>query len=81
MVKELTIPDAIWGEARRDTVHNTYKDVFRKQDYQTRGFISAIVNNRQPEPSFEDGMKVQRVLDAAMRSGREHRRVLVGEIT
>src|SRR5664279_1434509 len=70
-VKELVIPDAIWGNARRDRVHNTYKDVFRQQDHMTRGFISAIVNGTEAEPNFSDGMKVQRMLDAALLSAKD----------
>ncbi|HVU11190.1 MAG TPA: Gfo/Idh/MocA family oxidoreductase [Phototrophicaceae bacterium] len=81
MVKPLEIPDSIWNGARRDTVHNTYKDVFRTQDFMTRGFISAIVDHTSPSPTFADGMKVQRMLDAAMLSGKTHRRVLIEEIT
>jgi len=80
-VKELAIPEAIWGNVRRDTVHNTYKDVFRQQDNMTRGFIEAIVNGVDAEPTFTDGMNVQRVLDAALLSAKTHRRVSVDEIT
>ncbi|MBA3872742.1 MAG: Gfo/Idh/MocA family oxidoreductase [Anaerolineae bacterium] len=81
MVKDLVIPDAIWGNARRDTVHNTYKDVFRQQDNMTRGFIQAIVDGTKTEPDFTDGMNVQRVLDAALLSAKEQRRVQVAEIS
>ena len=81
MVRELAIPEAIWGGARDDTVHHTYKDVFRQQDFMTRGFISAIVDGTPTSPDFADGMRVQRVLDAALLSGKEHRRVLIEEIT
>ena len=81
VVKELTIPEEIWGNVRRDTVHNTYKDVFRRQDNMTRSFIQAIVDGTKTEPDFTDGMKVQRVLDAALLSAKDHRRVSVEEIT
>ena len=80
MVRELAIPEAVWGGIRVDTVHHTYKDVFREQDFMTRGFISAIVDGTAPSPDFADGMKVQRVLDAALLSGKEHRRVGIEEI-
>ena len=33
MIRELPIPDHIWGKARRDTVHNTYRDIFRREDF------------------------------------------------
>jgi predicted dehydrogenase len=78
--RELPIPDAIWGTARRDTVHDTYRDVFRTQDHMTRGFVSAIANGEPASPDFADGLAVQRVLEAAARSAREGRRVAVAEI-
>lgn len=79
-VKELPIPDAIWGKARRDTVHNTYRDVFREHDFMARGFITAIVSDEPVKPDFEDALAVQRVLEAALRSAAEKRRVIVAEI-
>ena len=39
MPKPLPIPDEIWGNARRDSVHNTYRDVFRQQDHMARAWI------------------------------------------
>lgn len=36
---------------------------------QVRDFITDISENRQPQPSFADGLGVQRVLDAVERSG------------
>lgn len=80
MVQDLPIPDRIWGDARRDTVHNTYRDVFRKQDHMTRDFINAIRDDRPCEPDFWDGARIQRTIDAALLSERERRRVWVDEI-
>jgi predicted dehydrogenase len=77
---ELPIPDRVFGTARRDTVHNTYRDVFREQDNMTRGFVTAIANGRAASPDFNDGLAVQRVLDAAGRSARQGRRVRIEEI-
>ena len=74
MVKELPIPDDIWGSARRDTVHNTYRDVFREHDFMARGWITAIVEDTEPEPSFADGAYVQRVIAACQFSAKEDRR-------
>lgn len=67
-VKELPIPDDIWGSVRRDVVHDTYRDVFRTTDVMTRAWISAIEAGRSLEPGFADGLAVQRVLDAAVAS-------------
>ena len=64
----LPIPDDIWNGVRRDTVHNTYRDLFRNTDAMTRGWIDAIVASRPIEPSFIEGLAVQRVTDAAFRS-------------
>jgi predicted dehydrogenase len=76
----LPIPDRLFGTARRDTVHNTYKDVFREQDNMTRGFVSAVARHEKASPDFNDGLAVQRVIDAAGRSAREGRRVRIEEI-
>jgi myo-inositol catabolism protein IolC/predicted dehydrogenase len=66
--KVLPIPDDIWNGVRRDTVPFTYRDVFRNTDAMTRGWITAIQSNRPIEPSFAEGLAVQRVVDAAVRS-------------
>lgn len=68
---ELAIPDDVWGGVRRDTVHNTYRDVFRTTDAMTRAWISGIAADTPAGPDFGDGLAVQRVLDAAIRSAGE----------
>jgi predicted dehydrogenase len=77
---ELPIPDEHWAGARRGTVHETYKDIFREQDAMTRGFISAVARGEKASPDFADGLAVQRLLEAAARSAREGRRVTLAEI-
>lgn len=79
-IHDLPIPDHVWGAARRDIVHDTYKDVFRDQDFMARGFVSAIAEETSVEPSFRDGARIQRYLEAALLSAREGRRVEVDEI-
>lgn len=79
-IRELPIPDRIWGAARRDNVHDTYRDVFRVEDHMTRGFITAVSEGRPASPDFADGLAIQRVLEAAGISAREHRRVLIEEV-
>lgn len=81
MVRELPIPNYIWGNARRDTVHNTYRDMFRSEDFMIRGFINGIVHDRELKPSFEQGARIQRLLSAAVRSHQTERRVVVESIT
>jgi predicted dehydrogenase len=78
--RELPIPDRVFGGARHDTVHNTYKDVFRRQDHMTRAFVTAIASGEPASPDFGDGLAVQRILEAAGRSAREGRRVRIAEI-
>ncbi len=79
-IKELVIPDEIWGNARRENVVDTYKAIFREEDFMTRGFISAIADGTPTGPTFYDGMKVQQALDATLLSAKEGRRVLTSEI-
>jgi predicted dehydrogenase len=76
----LPIPDHIWGDARRDDVHDTYKDVFRQQDNMTRAFVTAVAEGRPASPDFADGLAIQRIIDAAGLSAREGRRVRIAEI-
>ena len=67
-LRPLPIPDEIWGGVRRDTVHNTYRDIFRETDAMTRAWISAIRDGRTVAPDMGVGLEVQRVLDAAVES-------------
>ena len=80
VVKELPIPDHIWGNARRDTIHNTYRDVFREQDFMARAFISAIATDTSAKPDFEDALAIQHVLEAAIQSAAEKRRVELTDV-
>ena len=64
----LPIPDDIWNGVRRDNVHDTYRDIFRGTDAMTRGWITAITEQRHVRPDFSDGLAVQRVVDAALDS-------------
>ena len=80
MIRELPIPDHIWGNARRDTVHNTYRDMFRSEDYMIRGFINGIINDTELSPDFRDGARIQRLVSAAVQSHVTGRRVEVESI-
>jgi predicted dehydrogenase len=70
--KELPIPEHIWNGARHDTVHNTYKDIFREQDLMARQFVKGIAENTPLTPNFHDGAYIQRVTDAAVKSAVEY---------
>jgi predicted dehydrogenase len=67
----LPIPDPIWGGARQGNFMETFEDVFRKQDFMARDFISSIAANRPVKPDFRDGAYIQRVIDAAIKSDQE----------
>jgi len=79
-LRELPIPDRIWQGARRDVVHDTYRDVFRREDHMTRAFVTAISEGRPASPDFADGLAIQRILEATAISGREGRRVRIAEV-
>ena len=74
------IPDDIWQGARRDTVHNTYRDVFRTQETMARAWVTAIAQGQPLRPDFADGAYIQRVMEAAQRSHGEGRWIHVADI-
>jgi predicted dehydrogenase len=79
-VHDLPIPDHCWGGAPRDNAHATYKHVFRHQETQARAFVSAVAAGRPVEPDLADGLAIQRIVDASVRSAAEGRRVSIAEI-
>jgi predicted dehydrogenase len=79
-IHELPIPDRHFDGARRGTVHDTYRDVFREQDVQARAFVSAVARGTPVKPDFRDGLAVQRVIDAAVHSAGDGRRVTIAEV-
>ena len=85
-VRELAVPERIWGDVRRDTVHNTYRDIFRREEFMTREFVTLVAEgkpvaeSRPLRPDFHDGALVQRLLEAAVLSDKERRWVAVESI-
>ena len=77
MCAELPIPDHVWGKARRDVVHGTYKDVFREDLLMIGEWIDAIVNDHPADPDFTEGLEVQKVMAAAIQSAEEKRQVII----
>jgi len=73
----LEIPARHYGAARRDSVHNTYRDLFRRELRMTGEWVDAIIDGRAVQPDFAAGLRVQRVMDAALRSAAQGRRVVV----
>ena len=80
-VRPLAIPDDIWGSLRRETVHDTYRDVFRTSDVMARRWASAIaMGEERVEPDLRDGARVQQLIDASLQSSQEGRRVEVARV-
>lgn len=76
--RTLPIPDDVWGTVRRDSVHDTYRDVFRKTDSMARKWAGALVTRESVRPDLSDGAAVQRLLDASLTSSNLGTRVAVG---
>jgi len=79
-VEPLNVPECYWEGLRRDSVHNTYRDVFRTQNVMARQFISAIVAEAPLEPNFHDGAYVQRLVQAGVLSHHKRRWVEIDEV-
>lgn len=60
-------PD-IWDGLRTDTVHNTYRDVFRTSNVQARAWVAAIAAGETVQPDLAAGAAAQRVAEAALES-------------
>jgi predicted dehydrogenase len=67
----LDIPDSFYGNLDKDAAFSA----FEHNSVGTRVFIDSILNDRAIEPSFEQGYRVQRVIEAAMQSHREKRKI------
>jgi predicted dehydrogenase len=66
--RPLTIPDASWAGAPRDRVHDTYRHIFRRTDTMTRHWVTAIAEDRQVDPDFATGARIQELVAAAIAS-------------
>ncbi len=73
--RELPIPDDIWGGLRRESVHDTYRDVFRTTDAMARGWVKAVANDQPIEPDLATGATIQHLLDASLESSEHGRRI------
>lgn len=79
--RELPIPDEIWGNLRREQVHDTYRDVFRTTDAMARGWVKAMQRGATIEPDLSAGADVQLLLDASLRSSERQQRVALAAVT
>lgn len=61
---------------RFDTVHNTYRDVFRTTDAMTRQWVHDVANGRPSTPDLRAGARVQHLIEVALTSAAEGGRLL-----
>jgi len=66
--KPLALPEHLSEGVRMDTVHNTYRDVFRETPAMTRGWIDAIAAGRPMQPDLAAGARIAELVDAALES-------------
>ena len=76
-IRMLPVPSAYFGASDPTNV----LDIYAKEPVGVLGFVAAIRQGRRPEPGFATGVKVQAVVDAALRSHHEGREVHVTEPT
>jgi predicted dehydrogenase len=74
--RTLEIPDDIWGTARRDRVHDTYRDVFRSSGAMIGEWIDAVRSGTPRSPDLAEGARVQQLLDLAVESASSDGRLL-----
>jgi predicted dehydrogenase len=72
----LDIPDDIWNGARRDNVHNTYRDVFRAGGAMVGDWVDAVRAGKHIEPDLAEGAIVQHLIDLATQSAAGDGRLL-----
>ena len=78
---EIEIPEIINESQKPKDIQQMYKETFRKNGKMTGEFINAIASGKTCRPSFEDGAEIQRILDAALLSSKENRKVDIKEIS
>ena len=76
----MEIPDDVWGDARRDRVHDTYRDVFRVDRRMIGDWVDAVRDGRPVDgplaPDLAEGARVQQLLELAARSAAGDGRML-----
>jgi predicted dehydrogenase len=78
-VEELTVPDRLWGDVDRSIGRFDQNiDFFSKMPVGPRLFVDTILNDAKSEPSFRDGLHVQKVIDAALESDKTGHKIEIG---
>ena len=73
---EIEVPPSYYGTANRAETLSIYSSA----PVAVRGFVSAIQAGTKASPSFEDGWRVQQLVDAALTSNAQRRWVEVGAL-
>jgi predicted dehydrogenase len=66
--RPLVVPDSAWKGAPRDSVHDTYRYIFRRTEAMTRQWVTAIAEGSTVDPDFATGARVQELVAAAVTS-------------
>jgi len=77
---EIEIPEMIQENGEKVDIQKMYKETFRKRGRMTGEFIEAIYSGKNCRPSFEEGAEIQRIMEAALLSNKENRKVDIKEI-
>lgn len=70
----LPMPSHLTDGIRFDTMHNTYRDVFRETPAMTRRWIDAIAAGEHLHPDFATGARIAELVDAAIESSENNGR-------
>ena len=78
-VEELVVPERLWGDVDRNAgKFDQTLEFYKKMSVGPRLFVDTVQQNGQSEPSFQDGLHVQKVIAAALESHASGSKVDVG---
>jgi predicted dehydrogenase len=78
--QEIEISELMPDGQQPGDIQKMYKETFRKRGQMTGEFIEAVASGKTCRRNFEDGAEIQRILDAALLSSQEGRKVEIKEI-
>ena len=78
-VEELGVPERLWGGVDQTLgKFDQTLDFYKKMSVGPRLFVDTVQQNGQSDPSFRDGLHVQKVIAAALASHASGSKVEVG---
>ncbi len=77
---EIDFPEVMHEGKTKKDIQQMYKETFRKLGRMTGEFVEAVASGTLCRPTFEDGAEIQRILDAALLSAKQNRKVSIDEI-